>query len=190
MQVDQLFREHLHPINVVGRPTNVHSQVAAVGPTQLRKSLREPGKPDLCHGIVFVQPHQHADPRGSPPAAPAPPAATPPRPSPAMKSRRLTRSPRRRGQATSPGLETERLGGLEVDGHLHFCDLLHRQISRLFALENPAGVSTDLPIHIGKIRPIAKKIRPIANKTASRRARSARENRRHPMTTGAKYDRN
>ena len=31
-------------------------------------------------------------------------------------------------------LEAERLGGLEVDDQLNFCDLLHRQVGRPFAL--------------------------------------------------------
>ena len=62
MQIDQLFREHPHPVNTVAGPTNVHPQVAAIGPTQLRKPLREPGEPTLSHRIVFIARHQHADP--------------------------------------------------------------------------------------------------------------------------------
>ena len=39
--------------------------------------------------------------------------------------------------------EAERLGGLEVDDQLDFRGLLDRQIGRLLALENPAGVDAD-----------------------------------------------
>ena len=62
LQVDQLFREHPHPVDVAGGPTNVHPQIAAIGPTQLRKPLRERGEPGLSLRIVFVARHQHADP--------------------------------------------------------------------------------------------------------------------------------
>src|SRR5262245_6837944 len=41
-------------------------------------------------------------------------------------------------------VEAERLRGLEVDDQLDFCDLLHRQVGRLFTLENAAGVDTRL----------------------------------------------
>src|SRR5271166_1511066 len=60
LQVDQFFREHPHPIDVATGPTNVHPHVAAICPTQLLKLPREPGKPDLCVKIVFVEPHEHA----------------------------------------------------------------------------------------------------------------------------------
>jgi hypothetical protein len=36
--------EHSHPVNIACGPTNVHPQVAAIGPTQLRKPLRERGQ--------------------------------------------------------------------------------------------------------------------------------------------------
>jgi hypothetical protein len=62
LQVEQLFRGHPHPVYVAGGPTNVHAQVAAIGPTQLRKSLREPGEVGLCLRIVFIERHQNADP--------------------------------------------------------------------------------------------------------------------------------
>jgi len=46
----------------------------------------------------------------------------------------------RRGQSGFRNGKAERLGGLEVDGQLDFCDLLHRQVGRLLALENTAGI--------------------------------------------------
>jgi hypothetical protein len=67
----------------------------------------------------------------------------------------LCRSARPKGQVT------ERLGSHEVDHQLNFCELLHWQISRPFALENPAGVDTSLP-------PSTKIVRSVAHKTASR----------------------
>jgi hypothetical protein len=39
--------------------------------------------------------------------------------------------------------KAERLRGLEIDDQLDFGGLLDRQIGRLLALENPAGVVTD-----------------------------------------------
>jgi hypothetical protein len=61
LQVEQLFRRHPHPVNVAGGPTNGHAQVTAISPTQLRKSLREPGEVGLCLRIVFIKRHQHTD---------------------------------------------------------------------------------------------------------------------------------
>src|SRR5262249_47208713 len=57
--------------------------------------------------------------------------------------------------------ETQRFSGLEIEDQLNFCDLLHRQIGRLFALETPAGVGPGLP-------PSIKIVRSIAHKTSSR----------------------
>jgi hypothetical protein len=51
----------LYPIGItLGRP-KVHLHVAAIGPTQARKRLRERSDPSLLHGIVFVDRHEHAD---------------------------------------------------------------------------------------------------------------------------------
>src|SRR5215813_4077793 len=61
-RVEQLFRGQPHPVNVAGAPTNVHAQVAAIDPTQLRKSLRELGKVRLSLRIIFIERHQNADP--------------------------------------------------------------------------------------------------------------------------------
>ena len=41
-------------------------------------------------------------------------------------------------------LEAERFGGLHVDNHFEPSGLLHRQVGRLFALENAAGIDADL----------------------------------------------
>jgi hypothetical protein len=62
LQPDQLFREHLNPVKIAGGPTNFHPQVAAIGPTQLRKPLREPGEEGLYLRIVFAIRHHYADP--------------------------------------------------------------------------------------------------------------------------------
>lgn len=39
--------------------------------------------------------------------------------------------------------KAEHPGRLEIDDHLHFRSLLNRQVGRLLALENPAGVDAD-----------------------------------------------
>jgi hypothetical protein len=61
-QIDQLFREHPHQVDIAGGPTNVHPQITAIDPTQLLKPLRERGEPGLRLGIGFAQCHEHADP--------------------------------------------------------------------------------------------------------------------------------
>src|SRR5262245_60839972 len=50
---------------------------------------------------------------------------------------------------------TQRLRSLEIDDQLDFCDLLHRQVGRPFALENPAGIDTGLPPSIKIVRSVA-----------------------------------
>jgi hypothetical protein len=52
-------------------------------------------------------------------------------------------------------LDTERLGGLEVDDELKFGRLHHRQVSGLFALENPPSVDTNLAIAIAEVGAVA-----------------------------------
>jgi hypothetical protein len=54
LQADQLLRERSHPIGVTATPTKVHPHVAAIGPTQVRKRLREQRVAMLLLGIVFV----------------------------------------------------------------------------------------------------------------------------------------
>ena len=51
-------------------------------------------------------------------------------------------------RASSVGgtVEAERLGGPEIDHELDFRDLLYRQIGRLLALEDAAGVDADQAI--------------------------------------------
>jgi hypothetical protein len=48
-----------------------------------------------------------------------------------------------------------RLGGLKVDGELHFAHLLHREFGRAFALQNKTGINSGLAIGIGDIGSIA-----------------------------------
>src|SRR6516164_2770119 len=47
LQADQLVRERSYPIDVTAVPPKVHSQVAAIGPTQVSKRLRECGEARL-----------------------------------------------------------------------------------------------------------------------------------------------
>ena len=57
-----LMREaRSYPIDVGASPTNVHPHVAAFGPAQARKRLRERRVANLPQGIVFVELHDHAD---------------------------------------------------------------------------------------------------------------------------------
>src|SRR5262249_55527192 len=60
-QTDQLLRERSYPIGVTAGPTKVHPHVAAIGPTQVSKRLRERGEASLSLRIVFVECHEHAD---------------------------------------------------------------------------------------------------------------------------------
>src|SRR3979490_721390 len=53
--------------------------------------------------------------------------------------------------------DAERLGGLEIDDQLDLCDLLYREVRGFFALENAAGVNTDLAVRIKTVRSIAHK---------------------------------
>ena len=59
MQADQLLRKRSYPIDVIAAKTKVYPHVAAIGPTQARKRLRE--RRDARLIIVFVAPHDHAD---------------------------------------------------------------------------------------------------------------------------------
>jgi hypothetical protein len=61
LRADQLLRERLYPIGVTAAPPRVHSHVAATGPTQVRKRLRERRVDELPPWIVFVERHEHAD---------------------------------------------------------------------------------------------------------------------------------
>jgi hypothetical protein len=61
LQADQLPRERSYSIDVTAAPSKVHSHVAAIGPTQVRKRLREGREASLPHGIVFVASIEHAD---------------------------------------------------------------------------------------------------------------------------------
>ena len=57
----QFPRERSYPIGVTAGPTNVHPHVAAIGPAQVRKRLRELGEASLRQGIVFVVRNEHAN---------------------------------------------------------------------------------------------------------------------------------
>jgi hypothetical protein len=61
LQADQLLRERSYSIDVIAAPTKVNPHVAAIGPTQVRKPLRERGEVRLIDGIVFVASQEHAD---------------------------------------------------------------------------------------------------------------------------------
>jgi hypothetical protein len=61
LQTDQLPGERSYPIGVTAAPTKINPHVAAIGPTQFRKRLREPRDDILSRGIVFVAPNEHAD---------------------------------------------------------------------------------------------------------------------------------
>jgi hypothetical protein len=61
LQADQLLRERSYPIDVTAAPPKVHPHLAAIGPAQARKRLRERGDERLRQGIVFVARHEHAD---------------------------------------------------------------------------------------------------------------------------------
>ena len=81
LRADQLLRGRSYPIDVtaVAERTKVQPHVAAIGPTQVRKRLRERRDARLRRGIVFVGCHEHAD--ASHPVAllrARRPAATPP----------------------------------------------------------------------------------------------------------------
>jgi hypothetical protein len=56
-----LVRERSYPIGIIAVPPKLHPHIAAFGPTQGRKRLREPREARLPHGIVFVAEHEHAD---------------------------------------------------------------------------------------------------------------------------------
>jgi hypothetical protein len=62
LQADQRLRERSYPIVVIAVPPKVHPYVAAIGPTQARKRLRERRMATLILRIVFVARQEHADP--------------------------------------------------------------------------------------------------------------------------------
>src|SRR5882757_6244334 len=69
--------------------------------------------------------------------------------------RSLTQSPRRRGRGSTWDGEAERRRGLQVDDQLEPRRLLHRQIGRVFSLQDPAGVKAELMILLSETGTIA-----------------------------------
>jgi hypothetical protein len=61
LQADQLLRERSYPIDVTAAPPKVNPHVAAIGPTQARKRLRERREASLRLRIIFVVRYEHAD---------------------------------------------------------------------------------------------------------------------------------
>jgi hypothetical protein len=61
LQADQLLRERSHSIDVCAGPPKVHPNVAAIGPTKVRKRLSERRVATLPLRIDFVLRHEHAD---------------------------------------------------------------------------------------------------------------------------------
>jgi hypothetical protein len=61
LQADQLLRECSYPIDVSAAPPKLHPHIAAIGPTQVRKPLRERRVAKLRLRIVFVERQEHAD---------------------------------------------------------------------------------------------------------------------------------
>jgi hypothetical protein len=53
--------ERLYSIEVIAAPTKVDPHVAALGPTQVRKRLRERSDAKLSLRIAFVEWQEHAD---------------------------------------------------------------------------------------------------------------------------------
>jgi hypothetical protein len=51
--------------------------------------------------------------------------------------------------------ETERFGGLDVDDHLNFCDLLHRKVGWFLAFENAPGIDAKLVVQMADAAAIA-----------------------------------
>ena len=81
-----------------------------------------------------------------------PRAAAPP--SSVMNSRRLIRSPRRHGRAARRHGEAEHPGGLGVDDELELARLQDRQVRRLRALKDAAGIDADLTKRIRNARAV------------------------------------
>jgi hypothetical protein len=61
LQANQLLRERSYPIGVTAAPPKIDPQMAANGPTQVRKRLRERRDAKLLIRIVFVARPKHAD---------------------------------------------------------------------------------------------------------------------------------
>jgi hypothetical protein len=72
-----------------------------------------------------------------------------------QKSGNLTRSLVDAAEQWKRHCDAERFGGAEVEEHLNFRALLDRQLARLFALENAAGINAKPAMRIHNIAPVA-----------------------------------
>jgi hypothetical protein len=61
LQADQLMCKRSYPFGVIAMPPKVHPHIATLGPTHTRKRLSERREIRLRPGIVFVEPHVHAN---------------------------------------------------------------------------------------------------------------------------------
>src|ERR1700730_12261334 len=73
----------------------------------------------------------------------------------AAKAKRYSITSSARAQERDWNGKAERLGGLEVEEQLDFSGLLNRQVGRLIAFENPAGVDACCPECVRKTASIA-----------------------------------
>src|SRR5262245_20531429 len=71
--------------------------------------------------------------------------------------------------------DAKRLGSLEVDDQFNLCDLLHGQVGRLLAFENPSGVDADRMVQV-------RKVASVAHQAAGRGEHAVCVNRWHPIT--------
>jgi hypothetical protein len=80
LQADQFLCEHSYPIGAIAVPPKVNPHIAAIGPTQVRKRLRERSVTKVGPRIASVARREHPDSPHARAAAPAPQAATLPNP--------------------------------------------------------------------------------------------------------------
>src|SRR5262245_39987052 len=77
-------------------------------------------------------------------------------PSSVMNSRRfIIRLPRLRARAALRNFKADRAGGRQIDDEIELGRLYHRQIGRLLAFQDAAGIDTNLAIGFGDAGPVA-----------------------------------